>query len=172
MPEPEPLDQFLARSASAQLEPYLKHFRLTPAGQALDQAAMAAEFEKMKKHHAELYRGVKPVKSFFDSSGNVVDCIPFDQQPSVRAARAAGIAVHHAMPAPPHLGHGHTKEAAEAQCQTPSAIEHGPAICPPGSVLMKRVLLEDLAAAGTLENYFKKDPVGDCEKAPVGKPSH
>ena len=29
------------------------------------------------------------IQSFFDAAGHVVDCIPFDQQPSVRAARAA-----------------------------------------------------------------------------------
>ena len=32
MPDPEPFDQFLARTASAQLEPYLKAFLASPAG--------------------------------------------------------------------------------------------------------------------------------------------
>ena len=47
----------------AQLEPHLKALLASPAAEALDLSALAAEFEKMKKHHAELYRGVKPVRS-------------------------------------------------------------------------------------------------------------
>ncbi len=157
MSQPEPFDQFLARTASAQLESYLKFFRASPAGKALGPSAVAAEFEQMKKQHAELYRGVKPVKSFFDAAGHVVDCIPFDQQPSVRAARIAGIPVHEHMPPPPHLGtgHAHPQDAAESRCQTPPSVQPGPSMCPPGSVMMRRVLLEDLVRAGTLENHFR-----------------
>jgi hypothetical protein len=171
MPDPEPFDQFLARTASAQLEPHLKALRASPAAEALDLSALAAEFEKMKKHHAELYRGVKPVRSFFDAAGHVVDCIPFDQQPSVRAARAAGIPVHEHMPPPPHLGtgHAHPQDATESKCQTPPSGQQGPSMCPPGSVMMRRVLLEDLVRAGTLENYFRKEPLKGGGGEPAAK---
>jgi hypothetical protein len=169
--KPEPFDQFLARTAAARLEPYREAFLASPAGAALDAAALAAEFQKMKTHIAELYRGVKPVKSFVDAANHVIDCIPFDQQPSVRAARSRGIAVHEHMPPPPQVGGGPAQPRVAAGNPVQSQASSPPAPpCPPGSVLLRRVTLEDLIASGTLENHLRKFPLE--ARDPAVKDSH
>ena len=162
MPDIEPFDQFLTRTAAAQFETYQRILHASPAAADLDVAALSTEFEKMKKYVADLYQGVKPTKSFFDAARQTIDCIPFDQQPSVRAAKARGIPVKDRMPPPPQIGVGQQSQSsrgvdAPPPAQAPSPPPASP--CPPGSVLMKRVTLEDLVTFGTLENYFRKTPL-------------
>ena len=72
---------------------------------------------------------------------------------------------------PPHLGTGqaHPQDATESKCQTPPSGQQCPSMCPPGSVMMRRVLFEDLVRAGTLENYFRKEPLKGGGGEPAAK---
>lgn len=155
MPDVEPFDQFLTRTASATPGPYLEALRSSPAAAQLDDSALAAEFERMKAHILKLYHGVKPVRSFTDPGGRVVDCVPFEMQPSVQAAHKFGFAVRTHNPPPPNLG------TAPSQPAAPVASEPPP--CPPGNVPLRRVTLDDLVRAGTLENYNRKSHPGGQE---------
>jgi hypothetical protein len=141
MADVEPFDKFLARTAAARPEDYLEALRA--AGESAP-ADAAAEFERMKAYVLGYYEGVRPVRSYLDSLGRPWDCVPFEQQPSVRAAHAAGLKV---PAAPPH-----------AAARSDSGGVHPPAPCPKGSVPILRVTLEHLVQFGTLDNYFQKGP--------------
>jgi hypothetical protein len=129
----EPFKAFLARTAAARHEQYPE--------------VTATELERMKAYIRDYYEGVRPTSSYADAGGHAVDCVPFEQQPTARAAIAAG----HKLPtAPPLLslpGGTHRVEHEKA---------HGP--CAPGSIALPRITLEQLVRAGTLENFFRKGP--------------
>jgi hypothetical protein len=149
MREVEPFDVFLARTAAARWEDYADVLR---AGGATTEREAAAEFDKMKAYILDSYRGVRPVGSFLDAAGNPVDCVPFEQQPTVRTAVAAGATFP--PPPPPRYRLGGPGPAAPAD----SAKRASPALCPSGAVPVPRITLERMAALGTFDNYFRKKP--------------
>ena len=137
MADVEAFDDFIARTAAARWGAYAEAFRASGASAG---ANPADEFERMRAYILRTYEGVHPVGSFRDPEGRPVDCVLFDQQPSVRAARAAGEPVP-VSPAPERPREGR-----------PGAR---PAPCPFGSVPMVRITLERLVPHGTLENYLR-----------------
>src|SRR6516225_10104042 len=58
----------------------LDHYRIDPRTRVANDAA----FREMKDHLTQLYQGVQAETSFEDSAGHVFDCIPIEQQPSLR----------------------------------------------------------------------------------------
>ncbi|HYH66056.1 MAG TPA: hypothetical protein VD866_15285 [Urbifossiella sp.] len=118
------------------------------AASAADHPAVApAEFERMRDYLLRLYDGVRPVGTHRDPSGAVVDCVPFDQYPTVRAARAAGHEVARTAPRPSGF--------ATPDCGPPTAATAlPPPPCPPGNVPMARLTLDELARHGTLDRFF------------------
>ena len=55
-------------------------YRRDPRSRVASQAA----FNRMQTHVVNLYAGVEAVHSFEDAAGNPVDCIPIEQQPSLK----------------------------------------------------------------------------------------
>jgi hypothetical protein len=140
MSEPEPFDRFITRTAAARPEDF--HDARPAAAEPAEAgpAADVGEFERMRAYILNFYEGVRPVRSFIDAGGSPIDCVPFEQQPSVRAANAAGLHIAAPAPSPARKGRGARR----------------PAPCPEGTVPMVRITLERLIPYGTLENYFSK----------------
>jgi hypothetical protein len=122
-------------------------------------------FGEMKAHIRGLYDGIEVDHSFVGLDGQLVDCVPIDQQPSLRFGPAAGFAVASPpvitpLPAPsvaetsgpanglqPHLIAGQHDAFGNEQC------------CPAGTIPMRRVTLEDMTRFPTLEDFFRKAPL-------------
>ena len=164
MANAEPLEEFLARTALARLEEYAPS--PTPAAGAnwSSQPIPAVEFQRMKDFIRDRYQGVKPHSSYVDVGGVTIDCIPFDQQPSVRAAHAAGIEVQQVAPPPPDsrsdspTTRDRSKRlATEPSSSLPPVTHEGP--CPPGFVPLVRVSLDEIVRHGTLADYFRRSPL-------------
>ncbi len=143
----EPFDLFLARTTTARPEEYAD--ALAASGEEVTVAEQ--EFERMKAYILTFYEGVRPVCSYLDASGHPVDCVPVAQQPTARAAVAAG---HPLPPAPPAFPGGE-------EGRPPAVVRQGAfqeVTCPAGTVPVPRVTLERLLGFGTLENFFRKGP--------------
>jgi hypothetical protein len=149
MSEIDPLPKFLAKTAEEPAAPYLARIEAALKSKGLDPSMATDEFEKMKRHVLHIYQDVESARSFADPAGQVVDCIPFDQQPSVRAARQAGIAVSGHFGPPPRLGRASTDELRTPDRPQPASP------CPDGHVLFTRVTLGSLAPWGSLDAYLK-----------------
>lgn len=99
MPTIEPWEVFVARTRSVRAEDFAEELGTAARRWALSPEQSVAEFELMRAHVLQCYEGVHPLGSFLTSDGIVVDCIPFEEQPTVRTARAAGNPV--VLTAPP-----------------------------------------------------------------------
>lgn len=159
MPDVKSFEVFLAETAAARPEQYAEALAdgARRAGVALETAR--AEFERMKAHVLSFYEGVRPVNSYVNASGQTIDCVPFEQQPSVRAARAAGHQITRPVspPAPSPLeGEGHRGGTTARR-----------PVCPEGAVPMVRLTLDQLVRCGTLDNFFRKTPPGPNKATPV-----
>jgi hypothetical protein len=116
-----------------------------------------AEFHAMKSHIADLYSGLEPVHSFEDIGGTVFDCIPVEQQPSLREHTGP-------MPEPPDLTavlHGGEPQRRPARPQAiPETVEHdrhgNAAWAPTGTIPFPRVTLNDICRFESLDAFFHK----------------
>jgi hypothetical protein len=71
-------EKFITAVESAKPKVYLKH----PSAKVDDETA----FREMQAHIIKLYEGVEVKHSFADANGQVFDCIPIEQQPSLRGS--------------------------------------------------------------------------------------
>ena len=94
-------------------------------------------FEAMRHHVLSLYQGVDVRQSYADGE-DLFDCIPVEQQPSVRGLGLSSIAA----PPPP-------AEDASA----------GKSLCEAGTIPMRRIALEELMRFASLDEYLRKSPV-------------
>lgn len=120
--------------------------------------ADAAEFEAMRAHLKSLHEGVEVASSFTDPAGRVFDCVPVEQQPSLRDSGA--------KPAePPSLidiagPRPHGAAFAVAPMAADQTDRYGnPTLCPPGFVPVRRVTLDEMARFRTLGDFFSKTSV-------------
>jgi hypothetical protein len=142
----EPLSDFLNRTNHGPSEPYLAQLQTQGRSLGLKDFDAAASLARFRDYIARYYEGVHPVDSFVDGTGHVIDCVPFNQQPAARFALASGQHLLKNAP-PPAAVPGATHKPASRQ---------EPFHCPPGSVMIRRLTLEDLIPFGTLENYLHK----------------
>lgn len=105
----------------------------------------AAAFEKMREYILELYEGVHVQRSYIIGT-QIVDCVPENEQPSVRASGTKRIAT---PPAPAAVSAPHTTRQ--------SISAEG---CGSGTIPMRRITLEELTRFRTLEDYLHKAPHG------------
>jgi hypothetical protein len=118
----------------------------------------------MKSHIVQLYEGVEAPHSFMDQSGAIFDCIPIEQQPSLRGS---GESVSEAPDLPPLAAatggqQGERKESLTGSPLGPDRQDwYGNVMdCPEGTIPMRRVTLEDLTRFETLQDFFQKGPRG------------
>ena len=133
----------------------------------------AQEFERMKGFLVQLYEGTSCDHSFLDAAGNAIDCLPFDQQPTVKAARERqGIEPKrvnsHRLPetraTPPEFGinsmdSGPKPTGMVAPLRQGRVDPYGNKVATPaGTVPFRRLSLARLAQVGRLDLHFKKAP--------------
>jgi hypothetical protein len=153
MPHVEPFSEFLERTKTARPEDYAEALQEAAARRQVSFADQTAEFERMKNFLLGRYEGVAPLSSFSDAAGQTVDCVPFEQQPAVRAARAAGYPVDVAPPPPAAVPGVSPVRAADSERGAECA---GGTTMPPGTVPLVRITLDRLIAFGSLDNFFRK----------------
>ena len=112
----------------------------------------------MKSYLAKLYEGVEAAHSFLDAGGQVFDCIPIEQQPSLKGT-GRKLAT---PPEPPVLSTGATSLGPPPRARDRLGNS---TICPPGTIPFRRITLENLARFATLREFFQKSPDGkDADK--------
>ncbi len=131
-------------------------YAVKPAAKVQD----ASEFDAMKAHILGLYEGVEVQHSFVDENGQVFDCIPVEQQPSLR-----GGSTPPASPpdAPSAALSGKTLGPALSvePLRSDRRDRFGRAMaCPPGTIPMRRVTLDEMSQKETLRDFFRKAPGG------------
>ena len=139
----------------------------------------AQEFEGMKGFLVQLYEGTSSDHSFLDAAGNAIDCLPFDQQPTVKAARKKGIEPKSELPPPPELDHpaefginsmdsGPKPTGMVAPLRQGKVDLYGNKVATPaGTVPFRRLSLAQLAQVGRLDLHFKKAPAPVHDPRPV-----
>jgi hypothetical protein len=124
----------------------------------------AQAFEEMRQHILSLYDGVQ-VSHSFELDGSHFDCLPVEQQPSVRLSGEKSIAT----PPPAsvlkelfaNVGDAADQSAARPQIAGREADEFGNSrVCEDGTIPMRRVTLEDMTRFATLRDFFAKGPNG------------
>ncbi len=129
------------------------YHRLDPRSRVKNETA----FGTMKSHIVDFYANVPVSHSFEDSAGAVFDCIPIEQQPSLRDHEGP-------LPSPPDLtpvlrGGDPEERPVEPRPRTEQRDRHGNLMqAPPGTVPVRRLTLNDLARFDSLEGFFRKDP--------------
>ena len=76
-----PFDQFLAAVNGARHT----EFAVRPASKV----AHEDSFAEMRTHILRLYDGVEVTNSFVDENGSVFDCVPVEQQPSLKGSHGS-----------------------------------------------------------------------------------
>lgn len=137
------------------------------AGQADFAVRNEAEFEKMKKHIQFMYEGIEVKHSFLTKENEYVDCIPVDQQPSLKQEGLASREIDTAPEpdvAAPDNGQGHTAEgakSADVRLKAGDFDQFGnERFCPQGFIPMMRLTLEQMMRFETLDNFFSKNGKG------------
>jgi neprosin-like protein len=133
----------------------------------------STSFEEMRQHIANLYQGVQVSHSYVLGS-QTFDCVPVDQQPTVRILGLSKIAVApptSAIAEPP--GNGDHSGIPSTLSQLPAGKtedDFGNALgCEAGTIPMSRVTLEQLSGFQTLHQFFQKSPSGGAIPLDPGK---
>lgn len=154
-------DEFVKGVAAARFEDYARQKDLA--------VKRSEDFEGMRQHILSLYEDVTVAHSFMVDA-QYFDCVPVDQQPSVRQ-----LGLKHALLTPPPP----TGEP-EEKSQTPRephgltspltlglVDSFGNAVsCEEGTIPMRRVTLEEMSRFETLDKFFQKSPWDGVGRAP------
>ncbi|HEV7179314.1 MAG TPA: neprosin family prolyl endopeptidase [Candidatus Baltobacteraceae bacterium] len=143
-----PHREFVRAVHSSQYQAY-KH---DPRARVRDQAA----FKAMQEHLVKLNEGVDVQHSFVDNAGSVFDCVPIDQQPSVRGTKHR-IAKPRDLPGRPD---GRAPAPSVAPLLVPGRKDrHGNAMhAPEGTIPVRRATLDTLTRFKTLDDFLHKAP--------------
>jgi hypothetical protein len=121
------------------------------------------DFEEMKAHILDLYKGVTPTHSFMTAEGQYIDCIPFAQQPGLRNAPPKDKVMPNPPPAPasppapanpPGVDGRPTMPAGPAGLGGGKDAFGNEMSCPEGSIPMLRVTLETMTRFPTRDAFF------------------
>ena len=158
MPEPKgltPFKQFLAAVHDAKHADYV--------ARTASKVTREQSFAEMKGHILKLYEKTDVTHSFVDENGSVFDCVPIEQQPSLKGTQAR-------VPSAPELPYVERPAGASDERKdipvTPQLGEnrrdpHGNVmLCPAGTIPMRRVTLEDLSRFEDLRHFLRKGPGG------------
>ena len=131
------------------------------AAKAGSRVAHEDAFAEMKAHILSFYDKTEAVQSFMDEGGGIFDCIPIEQQPALRGSPGP---IPKAPDLPWHEEAGGAKDERKASLiESPLGPDrkdqHGNVMhCPPGTIPMRRVTLEQLTQFATLRDFFQKGP--------------
>lgn len=120
--------------------------------------ASAEEFDRMRAHLTALYDGVEVAHSFVDAAGQVFDCVPIAQQPSLRGLSTV-------PPTPPSLltiagSAAPAPATARAAPPPPPPVDRfgNSMTCQSGHIPMRRVTLEEMTRFRSLDDFRNKGP--------------
>jgi hypothetical protein len=145
-------------------------FSVKPESKVANEGA----FADMQAHILSLYEKTEALHSFMDESGAVYDCIPVEQQPSLRGLKGR---VPVAPDAPQLEAVGGPKAKHEdILAVSPLGLDKKDRFgnvmhCPEGAIPMRRVTMEDLTQFGTLRDFFRKGPRGAGRPPRESEPS-
>jgi hypothetical protein len=138
MPDPKgitPFKKFVDTVSSA------KHVDFA----AMGTVARADAFDAMKAHILKLYEAVEARHSFADENGSIFDCIPIEQQPSLRGKNEKP---GKPTDLPDMPAARRTKRATKRRRSSAGRKDHGNVMnCPAGTILICRVTLQDYAVS-------------------------
>jgi hypothetical protein len=114
----------------------------------------AEQFARMRAHLMKLHAGVDVEHSFVDQTGQVFDCIPINQQPSLKGRQDK-------IPEPPSLLDVAGARPAAATTRTTASQRDSSGLdrygntteCPPGHIPVRRITLEEMTRFRTLEDF-------------------
>jgi Neprosin len=159
-----PHDAYLRISADAKLSHFQYHPEVRVGG--------VAAFREMQQFIAEKNADLDVIHSFEDSSGQIFDCIPMEQQPGLRSSA-------HGLQKPPDLrtaGRGGRPRAGALPVARPLAAasrdRHGnPQQAPGGTIPVRRVTLEELIRFRDLRSFLRKHPMAAAQVLRMARPS-
>ena len=119
-------------------------------------------FEEKRQHLLNLYSGVTVQHSFVDDSGQVFDCVPVAQQPALKKS-AGPLATPPALPG----------KAKALSAPVGGVVLDGTRtdrfgnkmVCPPGTVPIRRVTLDEMNRFEDLHHFLRKGPRSDQRSA-------
>ena len=165
-------DQFVQELEGATFEEF--------AHQKAAKVRNEGEFKKMRQHLLSMYQGVDVTHSFA-LEDQIFDCVPIDQQPSVRQLGLDKIELE--PPAPTievegdgneDPGSGIDKATSPLTLGLKDAFGHEVS-CEEGTIPLRRVTLEEMTRFKTLEGFFRKTPWsegGPLEGSELKKETH
>jgi len=148
-----PFQQFLQEVRTARSET----FERTKEARVQDEV----EFGKMRQHILSLYEGVDAAHSFL-LDGQVFDCVPVAQQPSVRQLGLDKVELE--APPPALVGTDQAPlEPGLERAVSPLTLgledAFGNAVsCTEGTIPLRRITLQEMTRFRTLERFFHKTP--------------
>lgn len=112
------------------------------------------EFEAMRAHLVARHADVEVAHSYTDGAGHIFDCIPIEQQPSLKGSRGK-------VAEPPELaqilGARTAAPARAVLAAAPGTDRYGNVMqCPPGHIPVRRITLEEMTRFPTLRDFFRK----------------
>ena len=151
-----PFDNFVSNTRSAEAGTMLA----LPG----NKAASTANVEEMRQHILGLYDGVKVSHSFL-LDGDHFDCVPTEQQPSIRGLGLKSIASAPKDELKKPEGAGKSAPKANAITSQLAADQKfdefgNSRVCEANTIPMRRVTLEEVSRFKTLKNYLEKGPNG------------
>jgi hypothetical protein len=109
-----------------------------------------AELQRMMDYLDEI--SANAVKSVTTESGDIIDCIELEKQPSLQRPEMIGRAIRFA---PTDFTESETLPNRDAGFGAPAQIE-GADACEPGTIPQLRISIETLKNFGTLDAFFRK----------------
>ena len=144
-----------SRTGLTPFQDFIAGVRAANAGALQD----AGAFEEMRQHILTMYQGVEVTHSFV-LDAHPFDCVPIEQQPSVRLLGLASIASPPPAAIPSADGAVDGIVSLQSQLDEATALDPfgNPVRCETGSIPMRRITLEDMSRFATLRQYFQKSP--------------
>jgi hypothetical protein len=143
-----PFKQFLADTAAAVFSN-----RVHASGTGV---ADAESFARMRRYILDLYEGVQVSHSYVQDS-QTFDCVPIEQQPSLRMRGRQGTAT-----APPQ----HSTPRSQPQAAARHDAFGNATTCEEHTIPMRRVTLEEITRFKNLDDFLGKAPDGGG-RAPI-----
>jgi Neprosin/Neprosin activation peptide len=127
-------------------------------------------FEEMKAYITKLGEGIDVEHSFVDGNGQIFDCVPVQQQPSLKNTPSASIAQPTDLPSFEAPGAGERPKI-KPESLLGGQDKFGNLMrCPPGTIPVRRVTLEELSRFESLKDFFRKSPGVKDRLAPLSLP--
>ncbi|MER7765641.1 neprosin family prolyl endopeptidase [Kitasatospora sp. NPDC096140] len=130
-------------------------------------ATSAEDFAAMTEYLGNLYRGIEVTRSFADDNGQVFDCVPIGSQPALRGNSPLPPEAPDPPPVAPGRHGGAQSVPVRPQLHSERLDRYGhPMSCPPGTIAMRRITPEEIAARGSVRDFHHKHPRGAGRRGP------